>query len=176
MESAGDTAQSDHTIAVLAAAALFLASIELAIPKPLPFLKLGLANLPILIALRVLSPRQLLVLVVLKILGQGMVHGTLFSYIILFSAAGSIASAATMWTVDRLSAGLMSLVGIAVVGALASNMAQLLAARWLIFGQSAWLIAPAFLIAGTVSAVLLGLFAERFVRQSLWVRALQAAS
>ena len=44
------------------------------------------------------------------------------------------------------------------------------AARLLIFGESAWLIAPAFLITGTVSALLLGLFAERFVARSRWLR------
>ena len=86
----------DRVVAILAAASLFLASIELAIPKPVPFLRLGLANLPILIALRVLRPRQLLLLLGLKILGQGMVQGTLFSYIILFSAASSVRSVITI--------------------------------------------------------------------------------
>ena len=149
---------------------MFLASIELAIPKPVPFLRLGLANLPLLIALRVLRPRQLLLLVGLKIVGQGVVQGTLFSYIILFSAASSLASVGAMWLVDWLSRRLMSLVGIAVVGALASNLAQLAAARWLVFGESAWLIAAPFVAVGTASAVLLGLFAERFIRRSRWVR------
>ena len=160
----------DRVVAILAAASLFLASIELAIPKPVPFLRLGLANLPILIALRVLRPRQLLLLLGLKILGQGMVQGTLFSYIILFSAASSVASVAAMWLVDRASRGLMSLVGVAVVGALASNLAQLGVARWLVFGESAWLIAAPFVAVGTASAVLLGLFGERFVPRSQWVR------
>ena len=121
-----------------------------------------------------LRPRQLLLLVGLKILGQGMVQGTLFSYIILFSAASSLASAAAMWLADRLTGRLMSLVGVAVVGALASNLAQLGAARWLVFGESAWLIAAPFVAVGTVSAVLLGLFAERFIRRSEWVRLVAA--
>ena len=161
---------SDRVVAILAAASLFLASIELAIPKPVPFLRLGLANLPILIALRALGLRQLLLLVGLKILGQGMVQGTLFSYIILFSAASSVGSVAAVWLVDRASRGLMSLVGVAVAGALASNLAQLGVARWLVFGESTWLIAAPFVAAGTASAVLLGLFAKRFVRRSEWVR------
>ena len=38
------------TVALLAATALFLASVEFAIPKPVPFVRLGLANLPVLIA------------------------------------------------------------------------------------------------------------------------------
>ena len=110
-------ARVDRLCEVYAPKKIVLASIELAIPKPVPFLRLGLANLPILIALQVLRPRQLLLLLGLKILGQGMVQGTLFSYIILFSAASSVASVAAMWLVDRASRGLMSLVGVAVVGA-----------------------------------------------------------
>ena len=40
-----------HLVALAAAVCLFLASIEYVIPKPLPFLRIGLANLPLLLAL-----------------------------------------------------------------------------------------------------------------------------
>ena len=156
-------------VALLAAVALFLATVEHVIPKPVPFLKLGLANLPVLVGLSVLRPREIFTLVALKIVGQGLVQGTLFSYIVLFSAAGSLASGATMLLLHRTLGPHISLVGVSIMGALASNLAQIGSARLLIFGESAWLIAPAFLITGTVSALLLGLFAERFVRRSRWL-------
>ena len=161
-----------QALALLAAVALFLATVEHVIPKPVPFLKLGLANLPVLVGLTVLRPRELFTLVTLKIAGQGLVQGTLFSYIVLFSTAGSLASAATMLLLHRGLGRHVSLVGISIMGALASNLAQIASARLLIFGESAWLIAPAFLITGTVAALLLGLFAERFVRRSRWLREL----
>jgi heptaprenyl diphosphate synthase len=164
--------ERQRQVALLAAVALFLATVEHVIPKPVPFLKLGLANLPVLVALTVLRPREIFTLVTLKIAGQGLVQGTLFSYIVLFSTAGSLASAATMLLLHRGLGRHVSLVGISIMGALASNLAQIASARLLIFGESAWLIAPAFLITGTVSALLLGLFAERFVRRSRWLRAL----
>ena len=84
------------TVALLAATALFLASVEFAIPKPVPFVRLGLANLPVLIAIARLDTRSVALVVALKIVGQGFVQGTLFSYVVLFSAAGSIASATVM--------------------------------------------------------------------------------
>ena len=158
-----------RALALLTATALFLASIEYVIPKPVPFLKLGLANLPVLVALTVMRPREILTLVALKVAGQGIVQGTLFSYIVLFSAVGSLASAVVMIALHRGAGRYVSLVGVSVMGALASNLAQIVAARLIIFGASAWLIAPAFLITGTVSALLLGLFAERFVRRSKWL-------
>ena len=163
-----------QALALLAATALFLASIEYIIPKPVPFLKLGLANLPVLVALTVLRPREILTLVALKIVGQGLVQGTLFSYIVLFSTVGSLASAAVMLLLQRGLGRHISLVGVSIMGALASNMAQIASARLIIFGESAWLIAPAFLITGTISALLLGLFAERFVSRSRWLRELDA--
>ena len=159
-----------RALALLAAAALFLASVEYVIPKPVPFLKLGLANLPVLVALTVMRPREVLTLMALKVVGQGIVQGTLFSYIVLFSAAGSLASVVVMLLLYHGGGRHVSLVGVSIMGALASNLAQVAAARLLIFGESAWLIAPAFLITGTVSALLLGVFAERFVARSQWLR------
>ena len=167
---AADPERRQRALALLAAAALFLASVEYVIPKPVPFLKLGLANLPVLVALTVMGPREVLTLVALKVVGQGIVQGTLFSYIVLFSAAGSLASALVMLLLYHGAGRYISLVGVSIMGALASNLAQVAAARLLIFGESAWLIAPAFLITGTVSALLLGLFAERFVVRSRWLR------
>ncbi len=157
------------TIALLAAAALFLASVEFAIPKPVPFVRLGLANLPVLIAIARLDTRSVALVVALKIVGQGFVQGTLLSYVVLFSAAGSIASAIVMLIVWRVLGGPLSLVGVSVLGGLASNAAQVAAARYVAFGPTAWLIAPAFFAIGTVSSALLGAFAQRFVRTSRWV-------
>ena len=157
------------TVALLAATALFLASVEFAIPKPVPFVRLGLANLPVLIAIARLDTRSVALVVALKVVGQGFVQGTLFSYVVLFSAAGSIASATVMLIAWRALGGPLSLIGVSVLGGLASNAAQVAAARYVAFGPTAWLIAPAFFTIGTVSSALLGAFAQRFVRTSRWV-------
>ena len=75
---------------------LFLSMIEYAIPKPLPFLRLGLANLPILLAFPKFRLKDIVLLVAIKTLGQGLISGTLFSYVFLFSAVGSSAAALGM--------------------------------------------------------------------------------
>jgi len=152
---------------------MFLSAIEYMIPKPIPFLRVGIANLPILVGLDLLPVPLLLLVVVLKVLGQGLVGGTLLSYVFLFSAAGSFSSALAMLAVRRLLGSRISLVGVGVTGALFGNAAQILLARVLIFGEGAWLIAPPFLAVGTVTAVLLGLFAERFSARSAWLARLR---
>ena len=155
---------------------MFLSTIELLIPKPVPFLRVGIANLPILLGLEILSPGEILLLVVLKVLGQGLVGGTLISYVFLFSAAGSFASALSMMGIRALLGRRISLLGTSVTGALAGNVMQVLLARLLIFGEGAWLIAPPFLALGTATSALLGLFAERFSRVSVWMKKMREAS
>ena len=155
-------------IALLGACCMFLALVEHMIPKPVPFLRIGLANLPILVSLGMLNPAQVLLLVLLKVLGQALVNGTLFSYVFLFSAAGSISSTLVMLAVSRLPERLVSLVGISISGGLVSTMAQLVLASLLVFGRSALYIAPVFLAVGLVTSIVLGLIAAAFCSTSRW--------
>ena len=155
---------------------MFLSAIEYMIPKPIPFLRVGIANLPILVSLDLLPVPLLLLVVVLKVLGQGLIGGTLFSYVFLFSAVGSFASAFAMIALRKIFGKGLSLVGVGVFGALFSNLTQVVLARVLIFGEGAWLIAPPFLALGTVTATVLGIFAERFVARSRWLAGLRVES
>jgi heptaprenyl diphosphate synthase len=158
-------------IALLAAFSLFLSTIEFIIPKPLPFLHLGVANLAILVGLRVLRPRALLALIGIKVAAQAIMFGTLFSYTFALSVAGGLASGLAMLGIDRLLGKRISLVGVSVCGAFASNVGQIaVAALPILFGPGAWIIAPPFLLVGTVTAVILGLMAERFTAVSVWVK------
>jgi heptaprenyl diphosphate synthase len=161
-------------VALLGGLCLFLSTLEYLIPKPIPFLRVGIANLPILIAVDLLPAGSLFLVVFLKVVGQGLVSGTLVSYVFLFSAVGSFSSALAMLAARRLLGQRVSLVGVGVLGALFSNMAQIVLARLLLFGEGAWLMAPPFLGLGTVTAALLGLFAERFQSGSRWLASLRS--
>jgi uncharacterized membrane protein len=160
------TAEEENALAFFGALALFLSTVELLIPRPLPFMRLGLANLPLLFSLKLYSPRFTLSLTVLKILGQGIIHGTLFSYIFVFSAAGSLASAMCMLLTVRVFGCRMSLAGTGVIGSFASNVTQIVFARFFLLGKGAWLIAPPFLVLGCAAGFLLGIAAERVLEKS----------
>ncbi|MFP4409141.1 MAG: Gx transporter family protein [Spirochaetaceae bacterium] len=136
-------------IAFLGAVSLFFSTIEYIIPKPVPFFRL--------------------LLVLLKVLGQGLVNGTLASYVFFFSLAGSFASAFAMLAAHRLGGRWISLIGVSVLGAVASNVVQVLLSVFFIFGTSAWVIAPLFLALGSASGVAIGLFAQRFSESSSWL-------
>ena len=158
-----------NTIAVLGASALFLSSLEYMVPKPVPFIRIGLANLPILLSLSILPVPSVLLLVFIKVVGQGLIHGTLFSYVFLLSLSGSLSSALIMLCIHRLfSRRIVSLLGVSIAGATVSNAAQIVLSRYLFFGPGAWIIAPPILGIGIVSAILLGITAESFISQSSW--------
>lgn len=156
-------------IAFMGALCLFFSTLEYLIPKPVPFFRLGLANLPILLSLSVFTPADILLLVALKVIGQGLVNGTLASYVFLFSAAGSLASVAVMLAAHRFGSRWVTLIGVSVFGALASNSVQITLSVTFIFGDSAWVIAPLFLGIGVVSGFVVGVVAERFRVRSRWL-------
>jgi heptaprenyl diphosphate synthase len=161
-----------HTdlIALLAACCLFLSTIEHCIPKPLPFLRIGLANLPILVALQFLPPLPYLLLLCFKTGIQALVNGSLFSYTAVLSAGSTFSSGFIMMISYRLLKRYISLVGVSILGAISSTITQLLLAGILLFGDAVRLIGPPFLIMGLVSGFLLGLFIEIFSRRSEWIR------
>jgi heptaprenyl diphosphate synthase len=151
---------------------LFLSTIEYMIPKPLPFMRIGIANLPLMLALDIFPLPAFALLVAIKILGQALITGTLFSYIFLFSLAGTTLSAAAMYGLRRLlGSKRISFIGVGTAGALISNLTQMVLAWFFIFGKSVRYIAPPFLAMGLATGAALGLFCEYFTARSQWYAA-----
>lgn len=164
--------ETRKALALLGAFCMFLSTIEYMIPKPIPFMRIGIANLPLMLALDIFPFHIFFVLAAIKVLGQALITGTLFSYIFLFSLTGSFLSAASMFIVRRLlGSGRVSLIGIGTMGAMVSNVSQLAFAWVFIFGDSMRYIAPPFLAAGLVTGIALGVFCEVFTRRSRWYAA-----
>ena len=159
--------------AFFGALCLFLSAVEYLIPKPLPFFRLGLANLPILLGLRFLKPVDLILVLLLKIFGQALLNGTLASYVFLFSAAGTLLSAVAMSGVYHFGGRHVSLIGVSLAGALASSIIQVILAITFIFGEKARVIAPLSIGSGIAAGLLVGIFAERFVLKSTWLSQLE---
>lgn len=157
--------QTERKIAFVAASTLLCATLEYLIPKPLPFLKLGLANLPLLVVLDLFSFGPFFILLILKSIGQGFVSGTLFSYLFLISLAGTVSSGLAMKGVKSLFKSKVSLIGCSLIGAFVSNLAQLQVASWIVYGKSIWIAAPLMLTIGLFSSLVLGIISERYVQK-----------
>lgn len=160
-------------VSFLGALSLFLSAIEYIIPKPMPFFRLGLANLPLLLGLRFLRPADLLLLLTLKVLGQGLINGTLASYVFLFSLTGSLSSLVFMFLIYHVGGNRVSLIGVSLAGAMASSLAQLILSISFIFGDQAWVIAPFSLGSSLITGLIIGIFALRFCHSSKWLSCLE---
>lgn len=148
----------------------FLSTIELIIPKPVPFFRLGLANLPILLAINIFPFKTFFLLLLIKSVGQALVSGTLFSYIFLLSVISSLSSGIVMYSMKNLLGKSVSYVGISIAGAFVSNGMQLLIALFFIFGKSALYIVPLLFLTGLITAVFLGVFVNKFTEDSIWYK------
>ncbi len=178
-----------NTVALLGALCLFLSTIEYLIPKPLPFMRLGIANVPLMLSLDIFMGEgnsrlkklcravpDFFLLVLIKVTGQALVTGTLFSYLFLFSLAGTSCAACVMFTLCRLCrlcGQRISFIGVSVASALVSNAAQLSLAYFFIFGKSVLYTAPPFLAAGLITGAALGVFCEYFSLNSQFFRFLK---
>jgi heptaprenyl diphosphate synthase len=132
-------------------------------------MRIGLANLPLLLALNILGAKDFFLLALIKVLGQGIISGTLFSWVFLFSVAGTFASAALMYFLSRIfTQKYLGFTGLSCAGAIASNGVQLVLARYLVFGPALRYLVPPFLASGFMSGIVLGLICEYFCRHSRW--------
>jgi len=132
-------------------------------------MRLGLANMPLLLALDIFGSGDFFRLALLKILGQGLIGGMFFSHVFLFSMAGTFSSALVMFALRRLPEKIRpGFAGLGCAGAMASNCVQLLLARYLIFGPALRYLTAPFLASGLVTGVGLGLVCDYFCRHSVW--------
>jgi len=156
-------------VSLLGGLCFFLSTLEYMIPKPLPFIRLGLANFPLLIALDILPFNYFALLAALKIAGQALISGTLFSYVFLFSLSGTTVSSLLMYALRKcLGEKKISLIGISASGAMAFNAVTLLMAYYFVFGKSIRYAAAPILALGIVTGTFLGFLCEYFIRRSKW--------
>lgn len=163
----------DKALPFFAGLCFFLSLIDVMLPKPIVFLRLGLANLSLMLAMDVLSCRYFFLLLIVKVIGQAMLSGTIFSYIFFFSLLGTFSSGIVMYILNFLrQKDLISFIGVSMGGALASNASQLLLARYVIFGEGAWYILPPLLLISLITSLILGVFANNFYSSSIWYESL----
>jgi len=163
-------------VTFLAALCMALSLVELAIPKPLPFMRLGLANLPLLLGLSFLSAGQYFILVILKIFLQALVSGTFFSYVFLFSIGGTMASAIVMFLSHHLLKKYLSFIGVSTAGSMANAAVQYALSLVILFGEGATYIAPLLFGSAFITGILLGAVANYSLKHSAFLARFAADS
>ena len=141
---------------------------ETLIPKPLPFLKIGLANIVILIL--IMNKKNLTALIVIlgKTLLSGLIIGTLLMPTTIIALVSGLLSFSVMILLRDNRLGL-SWIGVSVLSAVVHNMSQLVVVRGvLIYSNSIFKLTPLMIILGVVSGILTGVLSLELNKKISW--------
>jgi len=154
-------------IAFLATMSIFLAIAEHMVPKPLPWMRIGLANAITLYAFTILRPKEVLLVVVSRTVAASLLIGSFLSVTFILSFTGALSSFAVMCLLYIFFRRWFGLVGMSVAGAVTSNMVQLLVVN-AVFVQSSlsYYFVPILLGFALAGGILSGLFG-RFLVENL---------
>lgn len=154
-------AMSSRTLARMAllvalASVLGYAEAVLLPALPVPGMRLGLANLAVLLALVALGPARALAVSIARVLVVGLATGTLLGPTGLLSLAGALAAWAVMAAMYRFTGATFSVFGWSVAGSFVHVLAQLGAACLLVGTLHPFTLAPLSLAASICAGAAIG--------------------
>lgn len=141
-------------LGLFSAVAIIFGYVESLIPvfTGIPGIKLGLANLAVLFILERYTYKEAALVSLVRILVIGFMFGSLFS--IAYSLAGAILSLTVMNLLKRRKD--FSLIGISIAGGVTHNVGQLIVAMLIVENTSLLFYAPALLISGVITGLIIG--------------------
>ena len=153
---------------VFTSLALILSYVELLIPINfgIPGMKLGLANLLVVILLYKGCPRDALLLSVIRILLSGLIFGNMFS--IFYSLGGGLLSLAVMVFLKK--TGQFTVAGISIGGGASHNVGQLLVAMFVVQPYQVGYYLPVLLIAGVITGAVIGILSAEVLKRTQSIR------
>ena len=140
--------------ALFASLALIFSYVEAILPASpgIPGIKLGIANLVVIIAMYRLDSRYALTINLIRIFLAGFMFSGLYGAI--YSLCGCILSFTVMCLLKKSDA--FSVVGVSMGGGVAHNIGQLCIAAILVSSPQIFYYLPVLIISGTVSGILIG--------------------
>lgn len=142
---------------LLTALALILSYVEnlISFQPGIPGIKIGLANLAVLICLYLFGWREAMILTVVKAVVSGLLFGNLF--MIAYSLAGALVSALTMIFLKK--SGLFHVPVISAAGGVMHNIGQLLVALFVVETYSVVYYMPVLILSGLAAGIVIGMAA-----------------
>lgn len=145
------------TMGMLVALAMVLGFVETLIPINLgiPGMKLGLANIVVVIALFLFDVKTAVVVSILRIILIAMTFGNMS--MMFYSIAGASLSLLSMVTVSKIKS--FSLISVSIIGGIMHNVGQIICAAFVVRTNGVFTYLPVLIIAGLVSGALIGIVA-----------------
>jgi heptaprenyl diphosphate synthase len=158
-----------YRIAVLSAYALVLYGFEGLVPTPIPWLRLGLANIITLVALMLYGLRTAMTVTLIRVILASIFTGTFLGPAFMLSFAGGVSSTAAMGLTYLVFRNLFGPVGLSLVGAFFHNLAQLTLAYFLFIQriEAMLLISPVILLLGTLTGGVNGVVSHLLINNIL---------
>ena len=141
------------------ALAMICSYIETLIPFSvgIPGIKLGLANIVVVLMLYSVGTKEALLVSLLRIVLVGILFGNAFS--ILYSLSGGILSFLVMFLIkktDKFSC-------VSITGGISHNIGQIIVAAWIVNSCNVFFYVPVLLFAGLVTGLLIGVIAKEVI-------------
>lgn len=148
---------------VFTALALMFSYIETMIPIQfgIPGIKLGFANIMIVIMLYKSSAKEALLLSIVRIMLSGFLFGNLSS--ILYSIAGGVLSLGIMTLLKK--QGGFSVIGVSVAGGVSHNVGQLIVAILVVETYQVGYYFPVLLVAGVLTGLGIGVVSQEVLKR-----------
>jgi len=142
--------------------ALFV--LESLVPLPLPFLKVGLANISTLVALIVSGPADALIVVFLRVLVGSLVTGSFLGPAFILAMSAGVVSAVVMGGVRALARRAFSAVGVSLAGSTAHVSTQIAIVGLLYVRSTAVIhLLPILLFTALAGGLVVGIVTSRLL-------------
>lgn len=152
-------------ISMLTTMAIVLSILESFIPVFIPGVKLGLANVIILIMLYEFKSYEALLVNIIRILLVGLLRGTLLTPTFLMSLSGGMLSFLIMFLFSRIK--VFSIIGVSVLGSVFHCVGQILIAIILLSTDAVIYYLPFIAILSLATGVLSGLITKGYLKISI---------
>lgn len=158
-------------VAALAAAGIALYIIESFIPMPLPFIKVGLANIASVLALVLIGAGGMFAVVVLRIVVGGLLVGSFMGPAFILAMSAGLASGAAMALVKRAAPRLFSLFGMSLIGSTVHVLVQIAVVRYVyVKSEEVFTILPLLGLTALLGGVIVGAASLSLYRSLMMVR------
>lgn len=147
---------------MLIALAFIFSYLEHLLPLPAPpGVKVGIANLVVMVALYLLGTRDAFVISIIRVVLVGFTFGNLGS--MMYSLAGALLSFGVMALMKH--SGKFGVPGVSVAGGILHNLGQIVV--YMLFMQNAdlFLLFPMYAVTGTVAGIVVGIVATLVIKR-----------
>jgi heptaprenyl diphosphate synthase len=155
-----------YRIALLSAYALALHAFESLIPMPIPWMKVGLANIIGLTTFILFGLRAAMMVTLIRVIIASLFTGSFLGPGFILSMGGGISSILAMGVASHLLRGLFGPVGLSLIGALLHNLTQLFLAYALFIQkiEPVIIITPVLILIGTITGLVNGLISDLLIK------------